>query len=37
MKHILTILILLISFNTNAQFLKEIYNDFLKYGTFYAA
>ena len=37
MKHILTILILLISFNSNAQFFKEVYEDFLKYGTFYAA
>ena len=37
MKNILTILILLISFNTNAQFLKDLYNDFLKYGSFYAA
>lgn len=37
MKQILTILILLISFNSNAQFLKEVYKDFLKYGTFYAA
>lgn len=37
MKNILTILILLISFNTNAQFLKDLYDDFLKYGSFYAA
>ena len=37
MKQILTILILLISFNSNAQFFKEVYKDFLKYGTFYAA
>jgi hypothetical protein len=37
MKQILPILILLISFNSNAQFLKEVYKDFLKYGTFYAA
>ena len=37
MKNILTILILLTSFNTNAQFLKDLYDDFLKYGSFYAA
>ena len=41
MKYILTILALVISFNVNSQekknFFKEIYNDFLKYGTIYAA
>ena len=42
MKQFITFLILLISFNTTAQeekknFFKEIYNDFLKYGTVYAA
>ena len=42
MKQILTILALLISFNSIAQeekknFFKEGYKDFLKYGTFYAA
>jgi hypothetical protein len=41
MKNILTILIILISFNINAQekknFFKELYSDFLKYGTVYAA
>ena len=42
MKQFITFLILLISFNTIAQeekknFFKEIYNDFLKYGTVYAA
>ena len=37
MKKLLLILCLLISFNSNAQFLKEIYKDFLKYGTFYVA
>ena len=41
MKQFITFLILLISFNTIAQeekknFFKEIYNDFLKYGTVYA-
>ena len=37
MKKLLLALCLLISFNSNAQFLKEIYKDFLKYGTFYVA
>ena len=42
MKQFITFLILLISFNSIAQeekknFFKEIYNDFLKYGTVYAA
>jgi hypothetical protein len=42
MKQILTILALFISFNSIAQeekknFFKEVYKDFLKYGTFYAA
>lgn len=42
MKQILTILALFISFNAIAQeekknFFKEVYKDFLKYGTFYAA
>ena len=37
MKKLLLIIALLISTNSNAQFLKEVYNDFLKYGTFYAA
>ena len=37
MKKLLLVLCLLISFNSNAQFLKEIYKDFLKYGTFYVA
>ena len=37
MKKLLLILCLLISFNSNAQFLKELYKDFLKYGTFYVA
>ena len=37
MKKTIIILALLISSNANAQFLKEIYKDFLKYGTFYAA
>ena len=42
MKQFITFLILLISFNSIPQeekknFFKEIYNDFLKYGTVYAA
>ena len=37
MRKLLLIIALLISSNTNAQFLKEVYKDFLKYGTFYAA
>ena len=37
MKKLLLALCLLISFNSNAQFLKELYKDFLKYGTFYIA
>ena len=37
MKKILIILCALISFNVNAQFFKEVYNDFLKYGTVYVA
>ena len=37
MKQILLILALLISSNANAQFFKEVYEDFLKYGTIYAA
>ena len=37
MKKLLLIIALLISSNVQAQFLKEIYKDFLKYGTFYAA
>jgi len=37
MKKLLLILALLISSNANAQFLKDVYKDFLKYGTFYAA
>ena len=42
MKQFITFLILLVSFNLTAQeqkknFFKEVYNDFLKYGTVYAA
>ena len=37
MKKILLILMLLISSNIQAQFLKDVYKDFLKYGTIYAA
>ena len=36
-KIILVLFPLIISFNTNAQFFKNVYKDFLKYGTFYAA
>ena len=36
-KIILVIFPLIISFNVNAQFFKNVYKDFLKYGTFYAA
>ena len=35
--YILTLILLLCSFTTQGQFLKELYNDFLKYGTIYAA
>ena len=37
MKKLLLLIALLISTNSNAQFLKDVYKDFLKYGTFYAA
>ena len=37
MKKILIILMLLISSNANAQFFKDLYDDFFKYGTFYVA
>jgi len=38
MKKLLLILALLLTFNNvNAQFFKDVYKDFLKYGTFYAA
>jgi hypothetical protein len=42
MKQFITFLILLVSFTLTAQeqkknFFKEVYNDFLKYGTIYAA
>jgi hypothetical protein len=37
MKKLLLILALLISSNAQGQFLQELYKDFLKYGTFYAA
>ena len=37
MKKLLLIITLLISSNAEAQFFKEVYKDFLKYGTFYAA
>ena len=36
-KIVLVIFSLVISFNINAQFFKNVYKDFLKYGTFYAA
>ena len=37
MRTILITIMLLISSNVNAQFLKDVYKDFLKYGTVYAA
>ena len=37
MRQLLFILIMLLSSNANAQFFKDLYNDFLKYGTVYAA
>ena len=37
MRTILIIIMLLLSSNANAQFFKDVYKDFLKYGTFYAA
>ena len=38
MKHILTLLLFLFSLNINAQsFFKNLYNDFLKYGSIYGA
>ena len=37
MKNILITLCVLISFNANAQFFKDFYDDFLKYGTLYGA
>ena len=36
-KLIILLIVLLISLNTNAQFFKSVYDDFLKYGTVYAA
>jgi len=37
MRILLITLMLLLSSNANAQFFKNVYKDFLKYGTFYAA
>ena len=37
MKKIILIILLLFASSANAQFFKSIYDDFLKYGTFYAA
>ena len=37
MRILLITLMLLISSNANAQFFKDVYKDFLKYGTVYAA
>ena len=37
MKNTITLLLLFVTFNTNAQFFKNVYEDFLKYGTVYAA
>ena len=34
---LLLIFVVVISFNTNGQFLKELYKEFLKYVTFYVA
>jgi len=36
-KHAIVIVLLLGSFTAQSQFLKEVYKDFLKYGTVYAA
>ena len=36
-KLILLLSVLLFSINTNAQFFKSLYDDFVKYGTVYAA
>lgn len=36
-KLILFLSILLFSINTNGQFFKSLYDDFVKYGTVYAA
>ena len=37
MRKILLLLCLLVSFNSNGQFLKDVYKDLMKYGTFYVA
>ena len=37
MRILLTIVILLFYSSVNAQFFEDVYNDFLKYGTFYIA
>ena len=37
MRILLTILMLLLYSSVNAQFLEDVYKDFLKYGTFYIA
>ncbi len=37
MRKLLVLIGLFISINSNAQFFKEVYKDFLKYGTFYVA
>ena len=37
MRILLTTLMLLLYSSTNAQFLEDVYKDFLKYGTFYIA
>ena len=37
MRKLFTLICFFISINSNGQFLKEVYNDFLKYGTFYVA
>jgi len=37
MKKLITIITLLVYSNISGQFLKEVYKDFLKYGTVYVA
>jgi len=37
MKKLILLIAVLLSFNAQSQFLKDLYDDFLKYGTVYAA
>ena len=37
MKKLILLIVVLLSFNAQSQFLKGLYDDFLKYGTVYAA